>query len=100
MLKAQFVYSYYYSFFSAADIFAAILRTIDYLNGESIERASCGLSTTAPANLNVSHRNVKVNKKSEIPVFLLYLKEMIIDCQIRVLGTFPDDKPSKSSRKA
>jgi hypothetical protein len=63
MLKAQFVYSYYYSFFSAADIFTAISRTIDYVNGESTERASCGLSTTAPIKLNISHQNVKVNKK-------------------------------------
>ena len=40
------------------------------MNGESTERASYGLSTTAPTNLNLSHRNVKVNKKRGILVFL------------------------------
>ncbi|MEE8578285.1 MAG: hypothetical protein V3T31_13615, partial [candidate division Zixibacteria bacterium] len=42
MLKAQFVYSYSYSFFSAAAIFAAILRTIDYVNGESLNGHPAG----------------------------------------------------------
>jgi hypothetical protein len=47
------------------------LKTIDYVNGENTERASCGLSTTAPINFNLSHRNVKVNKKRGILLFLL-----------------------------
>jgi len=75
MLKAQFVYSYYYSFFSAADIFAALSRTIEYMNGESFQHASCGLSTTAPITLKITNRNVKVNKKREILVFLYGIQE-------------------------
>jgi hypothetical protein len=105
MLKAPFVYSYYYSFFSAAAIFAAILRTIDYVDGESLNGNPAGFPPPLLLTQRYHIEKQKSIRKEIILVFLLCVccvcvKEMMINCQIRVFHTFPDNKPSRSSRKA